>query len=203
MKNVKMEWIVAGSLCLALVAFPGISRAGVGIEIGIPPVNVAIGVPPPLVIGAPPEVEVVPGTYVYFAPDVGVDLFFYDGLWYRDYQGRWFSCASYDGPWVFVASPPGVLVGLPPNFRVLAAAGPRIAYRDLRANWRTWHSGNYWAKRAFWGRPRERGAAPGFRGGEERQHGVAPSFGGNRGDGGFHGAGRPNMSRGGMGRRGR
>ena len=186
-----MEWILAGSLCLALVAFPGISRARVDVEIGVPPISVAIGVPPPLVISAPPAVEVIPGTYAYFAPDVGVDLFFYDGLWYRSYDGRWFSCASYDGPWVFVASPPGVLVTLPSNFRVLAGAGPRIAYGDLRGNWRAWHSGNYWANRGFWGRPGEHGAAPGFRGGEERRHGVAPSFGGERHD----------MSRGSMGRR--
>ncbi len=215
MNNMKLEYIMAGGLCLILLGFPGMSLARVHVDIGIPPINVTIGTPPPLVISAPPEVEVIPGTYVYFAPGFGVDLFFYDGLWYREFEGRWFSCASYDGPWAFIASPPAVLVSLPADFRVIAAAGPRIPYWQLRSNWRAWHRDNYWARRTFWANHegyRGRAVAPGFRG-DEREHGVAPRYGGrverpmNGGGVGrqyghatpFRGGERPNMmNRGGM-----
>jgi hypothetical protein len=55
-------------------------------------VNVGISVPPPprLVIPAPPPMFVIPRTYVYFAPDVDADVFFYQGYWYRPHQGHWY-----------------------------------------------------------------------------------------------------------------
>ena len=46
-------------------------------------VNIGIGVPlPHVVIHSPPPVIVIPGTYAYFAPDVGLEIFFYHGYWY-------------------------------------------------------------------------------------------------------------------------
>jgi hypothetical protein len=54
-------------------------------------VNIGIGVPlPHVVIHSPPPVVVIPGTYAYFAPDVGVEIFFYHGYWYRPHHGYWY-----------------------------------------------------------------------------------------------------------------
>ena len=52
-------------------------------------VNITIPLPGP-VIPAPPGLIVVPGTYVYYPPEVGVDIFFYRGYWYRPYDGGWY-----------------------------------------------------------------------------------------------------------------
>ena len=62
---------------------------------------------------------VIPGTYVYMVPDIGADIFFYSGNWYRLHQGRWFSAGSYNGPWIYVPDPrvPRALVQLPPDYR--------------------------------------------------------------------------------------
>jgi hypothetical protein len=79
-----------------------------GVE-GVGP-NVPYGPPPPYAVSAPPEVVPVPGTYVYFVPDIGVDILFYHGYWYRPYGGGWYRAPSYSGPWVYLPPPNGYLV---------------------------------------------------------------------------------------------
>ncbi len=66
------------------------SDAGVNLNITIPLPGPEVGPPPPMVV--------VPGTYVYYAPYAGADLFFYHGYWYRPYQGGWYFSAEYNGP---------------------------------------------------------------------------------------------------------
>ena len=53
-------------------------------------VDVSISMPPLIVFSAPPAMVVIPETYVYVVPDVDVDIFFYDGWWWRPWEGRWF-----------------------------------------------------------------------------------------------------------------
>lgn len=54
-------------------------------------IGIGISVPPPaVIIPAPPAVFLIPGPYVYFAPDVGLQLFFYSGYWYPLHNGYWF-----------------------------------------------------------------------------------------------------------------
>ena len=81
--------------------------------------GINIGPPPPYRIAAPPSVVVIPGTYVYMVPDIGADIFFYGGNWYRLHQGRWFSAGAYNGPWMYVPDPrvPRALGQLPPDYR--------------------------------------------------------------------------------------
>src|SRR5512147_2093782 len=73
-------------------------------------VNINIGTPmPQLVLAAPPALAVVPGTYVYVAPDVNANLVFYQDNWYRPHGGSWYVSLSYNGPWKAVAAPPAAL----------------------------------------------------------------------------------------------
>ncbi len=132
-----------GILVLIFISTPTHGIAGVDVNIGI-----NFGPPPPVVIPAPPSVVVVPGTYVYFAPDVDVEILFYHGYWYRPYQGRWHRAADYNGPWVYVepAHVPAVLVHLPPDYRHVPPGHQRIPYGQLKKNWKTWENGKHWDK---------------------------------------------------------
>jgi hypothetical protein len=64
--------LVLGAMLMIGMNYPQEATAGVNINIGI-------NVPPP------PPMFVIPRTYVYFPPNVDVDIFFYHGYWYRPY----------------------------------------------------------------------------------------------------------------------
>jgi hypothetical protein len=141
---------------------------------GMPPEgqeSVNVEGPPAYSFSAPPEVSVIPGTYAYLVPDIGVDILFYQGYWYRPYAGRWFFARSYNGPWGYLAPArvPSVLVKLPPGHLRLSPGYHRIPYRELQTNWRRWESERRWHSDRGW---HEGGRArPERRGGEERGRG--------------------------------
>ncbi|MEJ2655730.1 MAG: hypothetical protein P8012_00840 [Desulfobacterales bacterium] len=115
-------------------------------------VNIGIGVPlPQVVIHAPPAVIVIPGTYAYFAPDVGVEIFFYHGYWYRPHHGHWYRARGYNGPWRNVrhARVPHVLRDLPPDFRRTVRRHERIRYADFKNNWKTWERNKRWDRHEY------------------------------------------------------
>ncbi len=174
-----------GTILLLLLGFSGQSTAGIHIGVSIP-------VPPVFVFPAPPELVVIPGTYVYYCPDAHVDIFFYGGYWYRPYGGYWYRSVGYGGPWVYIESAPSVLLRLPPNYRIITRGGRHIPYGELHRNWRAWERERYWDHHN-WGRPEHGthyGVAPSFREREHgRERGVAPQSR-ERGRGGFREEGR-------------
>ena len=157
----RSKFVLTGLMALALLGFSTGAQAEVNINVGISP--------PPLVIHGPPELVVIPGTYVYFLPDVQVDVFFYHGYWYRPYGGRWYRSVSYEGPWGYITSAyvPRVFFRLPPRFRSMEVYR-RIPHRELHRNWRTWERQKYWDRVA-----RERHE---LRRERERHEGIAPRF---------------------------
>ena len=70
--------LAAGILFAAFTAAPVPAKAEVNISVGI-------GIPP-IVLSVPPAVVVIPGTYVYIAPDLDEDVFFYRGYWWRNHR---------------------------------------------------------------------------------------------------------------------
>lgn len=68
----------------------------VGINVGVPVP------PPPVVVAAPPQVVIVPGSPVYYAPAADFNLFVYQGRYYRFHEGHWFIATAHGGPWTFV-----------------------------------------------------------------------------------------------------
>ena len=91
----KMKKLFLGTLFLALViVVPVPTMAGVD-------VNVNIALPPPIVFSAPPELIVLPETYVYVVPDVAADIFFYNGWWWRPWEGRWYRSRNYNSGWAY------------------------------------------------------------------------------------------------------
>ncbi len=167
--------VMTRKLCLVLLAasflvgtgLAGTSSAGVNINIGLglgaPIVYPAPPPPPPVAFAAPPDVMVIPGTYIYFVPGVQVDVFFYDGWWWRPWQGHWYRSYYYGGPWRYAvpARVPRALGMLPPGWRSrwgYGAPGLRpIPYGQLRHRWKRWQSERYWDRQEGWRRGRGRG----------------------------------------------
>ena len=105
------------AIVLALAAIVGMPLAA-GAEVNVSGgVNIQFGTspppPPPLVIATPPTFVVIPGTVVAYAPSLNVDVFLFQGGYYYFHNGAWFIAKSHKGPWMFVQTPPPVLVQLP------------------------------------------------------------------------------------------
>jgi hypothetical protein len=119
----KVILFVASVFVLMLVPVP--TMAGVHVDIGI-------GLPPPIV-AAPPDMILMPeAPGVYFAPDIGVDLFFWNGWWWRPWRGHWYRSRYYDRDWGYYRH--GV-----PGFYRHVNPGWRGYYRSHRWNGRHWN----------------------------------------------------------------
>jgi hypothetical protein len=60
-------------------------------------ITVGIALPPPIVFEAPPDVIAMPDTDdVYVVPDIDVDVFFWNGWWWRPWEDRWYRSHYYD-----------------------------------------------------------------------------------------------------------
>jgi hypothetical protein len=90
----------------AAMLFSGASATASDLKI-----NIDLG-GPPIVLTAPPQLVVVPGTPVSYAPDVQANLFFYQGRYYTVASGVWSMAPTYSGPWAAIQIgqvPPPVL----------------------------------------------------------------------------------------------
>jgi hypothetical protein len=88
--------LIALSLLLGTVASAPPALGQVSIGISIP--GVSIGIYQPVY----PELVLVPGYPVYYAPRAHTNYFFYDGLYWVYHDDHWYSSAWYDGPWDLV-----------------------------------------------------------------------------------------------------
>jgi hypothetical protein len=144
MKKRSLKLILIGAIFAVLMGYSDGSLAEVNVNIGI-------GVPlPSLVIPAPPAVVLIPATYVYFVPDVSVDILFYHGHWYRPHHGHYYRATSYNGPWVSIApsSVPRAVLHVPSDFRRVPPGHQRIPHGELTNNWETWEKEKHWDKQA-------------------------------------------------------
>lgn len=142
MKKTLLYLFVVGAMIPAFGLFtPVTSNAEVNVSINIPL--------PQLVFPAPPGLIVVPGsTYVYYSPDVEVDIFFYRGYWYRPYRGGWYIANGYNGPWRAVGPRrlPRAVIDVPPAYRHNVQRHERVPYPVVKRNWRGWESKRHWDK---------------------------------------------------------
>jgi hypothetical protein len=152
-----MKKFLIGVISSAIAfAVPVLATAGVnvGISIGIP-------LPPPIVFGAPPVVVVLPDTPdVYVAPDVNVDIFFWNGWWWQPWEGRWYRSHYYDRGWAYYDNVPRFYYDVDPGWRGYYREHnwyghpwnyERIPSRQLQQNWKTWHNERYWEGQRTWG----------------------------------------------------
>jgi hypothetical protein len=129
-------------IALMLLAVSTPTSAQVSIGIGLPSVRIGISVP------VYPQLVAVPGYPVYYAPQLGSNLFFYDGLYWVYAGDHWYSGAWYNGPWNVIA---------PEAVPLFVLRVPVRYYRHPPAYFRGWspdapprwgdHWGRDWAQR--------------------------------------------------------
>src|SRR5512139_154814 len=150
-----MKKLLMGTILSTLVIFiPISSMAGVDISIGF-------SLPPPVVFTEPPAVIVLPDTYyVYVVPDMSVDIFFWNGWWWRPWEGRWYRSRYYDRGWIYYNNVPRFYYDVDPGWRGYYRSnnwyGHRwnhewIPNRQLQQNWNTWNNNRYWERQRTWG----------------------------------------------------
>jgi pentapeptide MXKDX repeat protein len=137
--------------CVAVQA-PVTPYAEVDVVAPLPPlevdVNVSVEAPPPLQFEAAPDVVVIPSgdVSVYMVPNM-TGVYFYNGLWYRNYGGYWFQSSIYNGVWapIGVSFVPQVIVVIPPEYPLyLSRDYQRIRYNDFNRSWREWDRSRHW-----------------------------------------------------------
>jgi len=141
-----------------------------GVDVGI-----NISLPPPIVFATPPVAVVIPETYVYVVPDLDVDveIFFYNGWWWRPWEGRWYRSRHYNSGWSYYQRVPSFYTEIPSSwrndYRDRQWAGhpwnyQRIPHQQLQRNWSNWKKSNHWEKQQTWGvqglKPRTRPQPP-------------------------------------------
>ncbi|MBI5057252.1 MAG: hypothetical protein HZB61_11630 [Nitrospirae bacterium] len=139
MKRTGLVALFAGIVSLGFSAAPAVSNAGVNVNIGFYPPPFVIPAPPPMFMPpAPPAVVVIPGTEVYYSPNVEEDIYFYRGNWYRPYAGRWYRARGYNGPWVYLVPGrvPRMLVSMPPDYYAPPRYYSPYRHDNRRREWR-------------------------------------------------------------------
>jgi len=91
----------AASLGALLLGFGATTAGAANVNVGI---NVGVPLPPPIVVAAPPQLVVVPGSPVYYAPRVEQNYFVYDRRPYTFHDGHWFVAAAPGRPWTLIAT---------------------------------------------------------------------------------------------------
>jgi hypothetical protein len=162
-----MKQLLFATVLLALaIVVPVPTMAGVE-------VSVSIGLPPPIVFAAPPEMIVLPETYVYVVPDIDVDIFFYNGWWWRPWEGRWYRSHYYDRGWAHYGSTPRFYREIPLGWRNDYRDHrwgshqwnyQRIPHNQVQQNWKGWEKNRHWEKQHTWGvqglQPRKQSSQP-------------------------------------------
>jgi hypothetical protein len=146
MKVKDLGMLLLGILLLMFTVLSAQGKAEVQVNVGI------FAPPPAYVVQAPPPVFVVPGTYVYYASDLPVQILFYHGHWYRPFEGRWYRSNSYNGPWGYLAPAhvPHAIVQLPPHYHKIPPGHQKIPYGQLKKNWSKWEKEKHWHKDKGW-----------------------------------------------------
>jgi hypothetical protein len=150
----KMNKLLFGKILLAILLLsPSPAQAGVN-------VGISVSLPPLIVFAAPPEVVVIPETYVYAVPDMDVDIYFYNGWWWRPWEGHWYRSRHYDSGWAYYQRVPSFYRGIPSGWRNDYRAHrwgghqwnyQRIPHHQMQRNWSSWQKNRHWEKQQTWG----------------------------------------------------
>jgi hypothetical protein len=151
MEDQQMRCLIAAMGLLLWPLTPAVAQVSIGI--GLPSVSIGIDIP------VYPTMVPVPGYPVYYAPNVGSNYFFYDGLYWVYAGDNWYASSWYNGPWTlrgrdlipaFILRVPVRYYRHPPAY--FAGWRPEAAPRwgeHWGGDWQRHHSGwDTWNRRA-------------------------------------------------------
>lgn len=151
-----MKKMIFEAIILVLIlAFPISTMANGRMEVGV-----SIPMPPPIVFDGPPYVVVIPQTYAYFVPAIDVDIFFFEGWWWRPWQGRWYRSHDYRSGWSHYRDAPSFYRDVPPGWRNDYHQNrwkgrqwehQRIPHEQVEKDWDKWEKDKHWEKQNNWG----------------------------------------------------
>lgn len=150
-----MRYAIAGlSMLLGSLSVATPATAQVSVSVSIP--GVSIGIHQPVY----PDLVLVPGSPVYYAPQVQANYFFYDGLYWVFQDDNWYVSSWYNGPWdlvepddvpLFVLRVPVQYYLRPPVFfhTWIVTAPPRWHFH-WGPRWTRYHHGwDHWDRHAI------------------------------------------------------
>jgi hypothetical protein len=150
-----MKKVLFATMLLALVIvvpLPVMAQVGISVNIGLPP---------PIAFAEPPAVIVIPDAPdVYVVPGIDVDLFFWNGWWWRPWQGGWYRSRYYNRGWGYYGYVPSFYYDVDPGWRGYYRDRnwyghpwhyERIDHQRLHRNWQTWHNNRHWERQQTWG----------------------------------------------------
>lgn len=144
MLKIRNIFILLGVLLSPVACTSTPTSAGGGVS------YVSIGVHVPVY----PHFAVVPGYPVYYAPELELNFFFYDGLYWVYQNDNWYLSSWYNGPWVFVRpeAVPYVILQLPVRYYRHPPAYFRGWQPDAAPRWGEHWGRNWEQRRSGWDR---------------------------------------------------
>ena len=142
-----MKKLLSRTLLLVLVFVVPVPTMA-GVDVGI-----SISLPPLIVFATPPVMVVIPQTYVYAVPDLNEDIYFYNGWWWRPWEGRWYRSRQYNSGWVYYQRVPSFYTEIPStwrnDYRDHRWEGrpwnyQRIPHQQVQQNWSNWEKNKHW-----------------------------------------------------------
>jgi hypothetical protein len=142
---------------LSMLLLPAASaQAAVSVAIGVPGISIGINVP------AYPRLVRVPGYPVYYDPQLRLNLFFYDGLYWVFQGDDWYVSSWYNGPWdrVDPYDVPVYVLRIPVRYYRVPPPYFHGWHRDAPPRWSE-HWGRDWQeRRSGWDRKGNRPPPP-------------------------------------------
>jgi hypothetical protein len=143
-------FFLAGFATYAPPAYGGVDvnvNLGIPVGVAVAPAPVVVA-PQPVYVQQPPEMVLIPSSSVYFAPGVGVDLFFYSDRWWNRRGDRWDRASGYNGPWTAVGRRhvPAPVYRVPANYRTVYVHERPVPYgqwKKMRGEHGGKHGGNH------------------------------------------------------------
>lgn len=131
--------VLAALSILPATATP--ARAQVSIGISVPGVSIGINLP------VYPELVLVPGYPVYYAPQVRANYFFYDGFYWLYHDDRWYVSDWYNGPWGLVEPDdvPLFVLRVPVRYYLAPPVYFHAWHVDAPPHWHH-HWGQHWTR---------------------------------------------------------
>ncbi len=120
---------------VVLLCWASSSFAWMSIQFSVPGASIGFNAP------AYPQFAPVPGYPVYYAPNMGANYFYYDGMYWLYQDDNWYAASWYNGPWGMVSpmEVPNMILQVPVGYYRYPPAYFRGWARDEPPRW-----GEHW-----------------------------------------------------------